>query len=102
MVLCICPCVFCPYFFCPDTWKQISDLKNRHQSKKYSESDSADRGIIYDILTIFRAHHACCSIYICFVPEENYLKKKEKRIESTFVKNKNKKNTLPNTFLLLL
>lgn len=40
-----------------------------------SESDSAIRGIIYDILTIFRAHPACCSIYICFVPEENYLKK---------------------------
>lgn len=45
------------------------------------ESVNANQGIIYEILT-FRAHQACCSIYICFVPEENYLKR---LIESTFI-----------------
>lgn len=44
------------------------------------------RGIVY-ILTIFRAHHACRSIYFHFVPEEYCLKI---LIDSIFVKKQNK------------
>lgn len=71
-------------------WKQISEIKRTHRSKKRmcsSEKDNAMRGITHDILTILRAHHACHSVYLLCQKKtllKDYLK-------STFVKEKKNK-----------